>query len=60
MRKFVQTTVLRACYYKNGFKWITTTANEDNNNKPYPLDGVRVLDLTRIGKTAFTIDFCFS
>lgn len=51
MRKIFQASVLRVCHLKNGKKFITTTANGDN--KPYPLDGIRVLDLTRIGKTAF-------
>lgn len=51
MKNFFEATALRVCNHKNGIKkFITTTANGDD--KSYPLDGIRVLDLTRIGKTA--------
>lgn len=48
-RKLLETTALIGRHHKNELKYITTTANGDND-KPYPLDGIRVLDLTRIGK----------
>lgn len=53
MRKVYQTTLLRVFHHKNGRKHCATIANGDNSNKPYPLDGIRVLDLTRIGKIDF-------
>lgn len=55
LRKLFQATVVRVCHHKSGKKYSTTTANGDN--KPYPLDGIRVLDLTRIGKNDFLRKF---
>lgn len=34
--------------HSNWFKHLSTVSTVDD--KPYPLDGIRVLDLTRIGK----------
>lgn len=57
MKIFLRTTALSVSYlHKNGRKCITTTAS-NADKKPYPLDGIRVLDLTRIGKLRFRIDF---
>lgn len=60
MRKFAQTTVLRVYRQNNGRKHCATIASDDNTAKPYPLDGIRVLDLTRIGKIAFGIVYIFT
>lgn len=57
MRKLFQATAVRVHRYKNVKKYSTATASGDD--KPYPLDGIRVLDLTRIGKIVFEINYFF-
>lgn len=50
IRQFVQVSVFKA-RQQNQRKCFSTVSNNDakHDDKPYPLEGIRVLDLTRIG-----------
>lgn len=50
IRRIAQVSVYTA---RQQNKCFSTIRNVDENDKPYPLDGIRVLDLTRIGKLMF-------
>lgn len=60
IRRFLQVSVFNARQqsYRNSF---STVSNSENNvttgSKPYPLEGIRVLDLTRIGNWIYTYVF---
>lgn len=54
IRRFVQVFVSNG-RQQDPRKYFATASNSDANtdNKPYPLEGIRVLDLTRIGNNYF-------
>lgn len=47
IRRFAQLSIFNA---RKQNKYFSTVLNGDANDKTYPLDGIRILDLTRIGK----------
>lgn len=54
IRRFVRVPVLNA-RQQNQHKCFSTVSDSDakHGDKPYPLEGIRVLDLTRIGNNIF-------
>lgn len=57
IRRFVQVFVFNG-RQQNPCKYFATASNSDANtdDKPYPLEGIRVLDLTRIGNNYFALE----